>query len=132
MILAHQGIEVDEATLREHCRTGETGTHVRHLIACARDYGFEAEVKYLTIEEVRTLLNEDIYPTAYIDMFLTSTARYTHTVIIEDFEDDRLLIVDPNAEPHEVKLSDFLENWQPYGQMAIIVRQTAVSRSRIS
>jgi len=56
-------------------------------------------------------------------MFPTSAARYTHTVIIENYEGSQLLIVDPNAEPREVSLSDFLESWQPYDQMAIIVRR---------
>lgn len=122
MLLAHQGIDVDEAVLREQCRTSEIGTHARNLIACAHDYGFEAEIQYLTIGELRSLLDEDIYPIAYIDMFPTSPARYTHTVIVEDYEDDLFLIVDPNAEPREVSLSDFLESWQPYNQMVIIVR----------
>jgi len=125
MLLAYHGIDVDEATLRDQCHTSETGTHAKDLIACAHDYGFEAEIQYLTIDELRPLLDEDIHPIAYIDMFPTSVARYTHTVIIEDYEDDQLLIVDPNAEPGEVSLSDFLESWQPYDHMAIIVRRRA-------
>jgi len=84
MLLAHHGIDVDEATLREQCRTGETGTHAKDLVACAHDYGFEAEIQYLTIAELRSLLDEGVYPIAYIDMFPTSSARYTHTVIVED------------------------------------------------
>jgi len=40
------------------------------------------------------------------------------------YEDDhQLLIVDPNAEPLEISLSDFRESWQPYGQMAIVVQR---------
>lgn len=114
MLLAHYGIDVDEATLREQCHTGETGTRAGDLVACIRDYDFDAEIQHLTVEELRSLLDEGVYPIAYIDMCPTSPARYTHTVIIEDCEDDQLLIVDPNAEPRVVKLSDFLENWQPY------------------
>ena len=123
MLLARHGIDVGEAKLREQCRTGETGTLARNLVACAHDYGFEAEIQYLTIEELHSLLDEGVYPIAYIDMFPTSSARYTHTVIVEDYEDDQLLIVDPNAEPLEISLSDFLEIWRPYGQMAIVIQR---------
>lgn len=122
MLLAHHGIEVDESTLREQCRTGVTGTRAGNLAACVQDYGFEAELRYLTVEELHALLDEGIYPIAYIDMLPTSSARYTHTVIIEGLAEDRLLIVDPNAEPREVSLTDFIESWQPYSQMAIVLR----------
>lgn len=124
MLLAHHRIDVDEETLREQCQTSEIGTRARNLIICARDYGFDAEIQYLTIDKLRSFIDEGIYPIAYIDMFPTSAARYTHTVIVEGYEDDRVLIVDPNAEPREVPLSDFLESWQPYDQMAIIIRRT--------
>ena len=125
MLLAHHEIDADEATLREQCHTSETGTRAGNLIACAHAYGFEAEIRYLTLEELYSLLDDDIYPIAYIDMFPTSAARYTHTVIIEDYEDDQLLIVDPNAEPREIRQADFIEHWQPYDQMAIIIRPQA-------
>jgi ABC-type bacteriocin/lantibiotic exporter with double-glycine peptidase domain len=123
MILEHHGIVVSEAELRKRCQTSELGTRVENLLICARALGFEAEIEYLTVERLRELLGEGVYPIAYINMFPTSQFPYTHTVIVESYEGDRLLIVDPLADPKEIRLSEFLEGWAFYDNMAVIPRR---------
>jgi len=57
-------------------------------------------------------------------MFPTSDIPYTHAVIIESLEEGgQLLMIDPLDGPKEVKLSDFLEGWEVFGNMAIVIRR---------
>lgn len=114
MILEHHGFVVSEAELRKRCQTSELGTWVESLLSRARALGFEAEIEYLTVERLRELLGEGVYPIAYINMFPTSRIPYTHTVIVENYEGEWLLVVDPLAEPKEIRLSEFLESWGFY------------------
>jgi ABC-type bacteriocin/lantibiotic exporter with double-glycine peptidase domain len=123
MILEHHGSVVSEAELRKRCQTSELGTRVENLLSCARALGFEAEIEYLTVGRLIELLGEDLYPIAYINMFPTSHIPYTHTVIVESHEGDWLLVVDPLSEPKEIRLSELLEGWAFYDNMAIILRR---------
>ena len=123
MLLEHHGFVVSEAELRKRCQTSELGTLVENLLNCARAFGFEAEIEYLTVERLRELLDEAVYPITYINMFPTSHIPYTHTVIVESYEGDWVLVVDPLAEPKEIRLSDFLESWGFYDNMAVVLRR---------
>ena len=53
ILLAHYGIEVSEAELREKCKTGELGTYARNILACAQEYGFSATLEHLSIERLK-------------------------------------------------------------------------------
>ncbi len=121
MLLAHYGVEMDEAELRHRCKTHEFGTYARDVVACARDLGFTAVVEHLSLEQLRHLIDDGIFPIAYINMFPTSLVPYVHTVIVEGYEAGRLLLVDPNAGPWEVQESDFLEAWEIHGNMVIVL-----------
>ncbi len=122
MILEHRGLVIDEAELRARCQTTELGTRVENLLACARSLGFKAELEYLTLEQLSELLQEGTYPIVYINMFPTAHVPYPHTVIVERFSKGRVLIVDPLAEPWDIPLSDFLDGWEIYDCMAIVIR----------
>ena len=56
-------------------------------------------------------------------MFPTSYNSYTHAVIIESLEGGQLLMIDPLDGPKEIKLSNFLEGWEVFGNMAIVIRR---------
>lgn len=122
-ILEYHGFVVSEAELRKRCQTSELGTRLENLLNCARTLGFEAEIEYLTVERLKELLNEGVYPIAYINMFPTSHIPYTHTVIVESYEGNQLLVVDPLAEPREIRLSEFLESWAFYDNMAVVLQR---------
>ena len=126
MLLAHYGIEVDEAALREQCGTRDTGTYAGDILKCARSYGLAAEIIYPSVSELCSLLDADVYPIAYIHLFPTSTTPYIHTVIIEAYEEGLLLILDPLPEPREVRLGSFLDNWEWTGRMAVTVQKVNV------
>jgi len=123
ILLEYHGIKVTEAELREKCKTTELGTYAKDLMACARNFGFEASLEYLTVDQLKSLVNDGVYPIAYINMFPTSHIPYTHAVIIESLEGNQLLIVDPLDGPREIKLSNFLEGWEVFGNMAIVIRR---------
>jgi ABC-type bacteriocin/lantibiotic exporter with double-glycine peptidase domain len=123
ILLEYQGVKVSEAELREKCKTTELGTYAKDLMACARNFGFEASLEYLTVDQLKSLVDGGVYPIAYINMFPTSYIPYTHAVIIESLEGNQLLIVDPLDGPREIKLANFLEGWDVFGNMAIVIRR---------
>ena len=55
-------------------------------------------------------------------MFPTSLVPYVHTVIVENYGTDWLLLVDPNTGPWEIREADFLEAWEIHGNMALVLR----------
>jgi len=122
MLLAYYGVEMDEAELRHRCKTREFGTYARDVVACARELGFIATIEHLSLVQLRRLIDQGVFPIAYINMFPTSPVPYVHTVIVEDYEADRLLLVDPNTGPWEIRVTDFLEAWEVHGSMALILR----------
>jgi len=125
MLLAYHGIEMDDADLHHRCRTREFGTYARDVVACARELGFTATIEHLSLVQLRHLVDQGVFPIAYINMFPTSQIPYIHTVIVEDYEADRLLLVDPNTGPWEIRVADFLEAWEIHGNMALILRMEA-------
>jgi len=122
ILLAYHGIEVDEATLRRKCKTREFGTYASDILACAHELGFAATIKHLSLEQLQLLIDYGTFPIVYINMFPTSQVPYVHTVIVEGYEADRLLLVDPNTGPREIRTADFLEAWEIHGNMALILR----------
>jgi predicted double-glycine peptidase len=76
ILLEYYGVKVTEAELREKCKTTELGTYAKDLMACACNFGFEASLEYLTVNQLKSLVDGGIYPIAYINMFPTSYIPY--------------------------------------------------------
>ena len=125
ILLAHHGVEIDEATLRRKCKTQKFGTYARDVLACAREFGFTATIEHLSLGQLQLLVDQGVFPIVYINMFPTSQVPYVHTVIVEDCEVDWLLLVDPNTGPWEIRMADFLEAWEIHGNMALVLRMEA-------
>ncbi len=125
-IFAHHSIEIDEATLRQKCKTKEFGTYARDVLACAREFAFMASIEYLSLEQLQLLINRGVFPIVYINMFPTSQIPYVHTVIVEQYESDRLLLIDPNVGPWEIQALDFLQAWEIHANMAIILQMEKI------
>lgn len=122
MLLAHHGIEMTEAELRRMCKTREFGTYAKDVVECARQLGFLATIEHLSLERLQLLVKHGIFPIVYINMFPTSQVPYVHTVIVEAYEADRLLLLDPYAGPWEIQVNDFLEAWEIHGNMALVLQ----------
>ncbi|RLC90983.1 MAG: hypothetical protein DRI77_14355 [Chloroflexi bacterium] len=122
MLLAYHGVEMDEAELRHRCKTREFGTYARNVVACARELGFTATIEHLSLVQLRPMIDQGVFPIAYINMFPTSLLPYVHTVIVENYGTDWLLLVDPNTGPWEIREADFLEAWGIHGNMALVLR----------
>ena len=114
--------EVDEATLRRKCRTQEFGTYAKDILACAREFGFAATIEHLSLGRLKLLIDQSVLPIVYINMFPTSQIPYVHTVIVESYEADLLLLVDPNTGARKIRVTDFLEAWEVHGNMALVLR----------
>lgn len=125
MLLAYHGIEMDEAELCHRCKTRKFGTYANDVVACARELGFTATIEHLSLAHLQRLIDRRIFPIAYINMFPTSQIPYIHTVIVENYEADQLLLVDPNTGPWKIQVADFLQAWDIHGNMAIILQMEA-------
>lgn len=122
MLLAYHGIEVDEATLRQKCKTQEFGTYAKNVLACAREFGFTATIEHFSLEQLKPLIDRNVHPIVYVNMFPTSQVPYVHTVIVEECEAGWFLLIDPNTGPWEIQEADFLEAWGIHGNMALVLR----------
>jgi ABC-type bacteriocin/lantibiotic exporter with double-glycine peptidase domain len=125
MLLAHYGVEMDEATLRRKCKTQKFGTYAKDVLACAHEFGFTPTIEHLSLEQLQQLIDQGVFPIVYINMFPTSQVPYVHTVIVEECEADRLLLVDPHTGPWEIQVPDFLKAWEIHGNMALVLRMEA-------
>jgi hypothetical protein len=67
MVLAANGIHVEERVLESQAHMEEGGTPIDELERLARRYGLAAEIQYTTLSDLRRLLAEDRLPIAYID-----------------------------------------------------------------
>ena len=81
---------------------------VYKMITYARDMGFEAKYNYMTIEEIKVLLEEDIPVIAVQNYSLT--IPYSHARVIIGFDDKKQEVItnDPTAgEDYIIPYSDF-------------------------
>jgi ABC-type bacteriocin/lantibiotic exporter with double-glycine peptidase domain len=122
MLLAYHNIEIDETTLRQKCLTRESGTYAKDILICAREFGFTASIENLSLKQLCSLIDQGVFPIAYINMFPTSQVPYTHTLIVEQYEANCLLVIDPLTGPWEIQVTDFLEAWEIHGNMALVLR----------
>ena len=125
ILLAYHCIDVDEATLCQKCKTREFGTYAKDIVICAREFDFTAIIEHLSLKQLQLLIDQGVFPIVYINMFPTSQVPYVHTVIVENYEAGRLLLVDPNTGPREIRVTDFLEAWEIHGNMALVLRREA-------
>lgn len=83
---------------------------------------FRRQKHPLSLTELKQLIEREIYPIVYINMFPTSDRAYVHTVIVESYIYDQLLLVDPMTGPREIDTDNFLESWEVHGNMAIVLQ----------
>jgi hypothetical protein len=82
---------------------------VYKMITYARDLGFEAKYNYMTIEEIKVLLEEDIPVIAIQNYSLTILKSHARVIIGYDDEKQEVITNDPTAgKDYIISYSDFL------------------------
>ncbi len=83
---------------------------VYKMIKYAKDLGFEAKYNYITIEDIKNLLKEDV-PIIAIQNY-SLTLSYSHARVIIGFDDEKQEVItnDPTAgKDYKISYSDFLD-----------------------
>lgn len=121
MILAYFGRNISEEELRKLCNTTEQGTFAGDIVLYAKNLGFKAEKKYLSINEMRELMRENIFPIIYVNTYFLNNVFATHAMIVEEFMDDKVVIMDP-AEGRITLSIEVLEKiWDICNNLAILI-----------
>jgi ABC-type bacteriocin/lantibiotic exporter with double-glycine peptidase domain len=117
MVLEAFGKDIDESELRRLCNTTELGTFANDIVSCAIELGFNSEKTYLVVDDLKRLIEEDIFPIVYVNTYSLNGIFATHAIIVEEIEDGEVMIIDP------------LEDTQQHRNMPFLVYEIAISLS---
>ena len=122
MVMAQLGVTVDEATLRDCCKTDRMGTTVKDCVNCAQRYGFHAFAAVdVTNDQLLHWLADRYYPIIYLNLFPLDTIWVTHAVIVETIDNQVVTFVDPIAGRRQATTTAFEQAWQmTKGQVIVI------------
>lgn len=122
MVMAYWGIEVDEATLRDCCKTDWLGTAAEDAVACARRYGLWAEeVREASWDDLRRWLTDGLYPILLLNLFPLDALWVFHAVVVETVTDELVTYLDPVQGPRTVEVVAFQQAWRMNRRRAIVV-----------
>jgi ABC-type bacteriocin/lantibiotic exporter with double-glycine peptidase domain len=122
MVLAHWGIIVDEAALRECCRTATVGTRADDVVACAGSYGFDAQhVRDCNLGDLRRWLATDALPIILLNVFPIDLVWRMHAVVVTGLEGNAVQFLDPVQGQRTAELAAFEQAWQMNLNRAILI-----------
>ena len=124
MVLEAFGKGIDESELRRLCNTTELGTFADDIVSCAIELGFKAEKTYLAIDNLKRLMEKDIFPIVYVNTYSLNSIFATHAIIVEEIEDGEVMIIDPLDGRKTVPLKIFDNLWDACNNLTIIVKKS--------
>jgi ABC-type bacteriocin/lantibiotic exporter with double-glycine peptidase domain len=124
MVLAALGRDIDEASLRECCRTTVAGTRADDVVACARQHGFDAEhMREADVTALRRWLAARIFPIVMVNMYPLDAIWRMHAVVVVGFDDAGVHLLDPAGGARTVGATAFDQAWQMNLRRAVLVRR---------
>lgn len=118
-VLNFYGFKISEKECGVYIRVRKNkGAETTDIVNAAKAIGFNAYEKSFTVEEVKALLEKDIPIICDIQSFTKPGAG--HYVVLVGFEDGQAILMDPNVEGNQRKLSarDFFDRWFDYEMKA--------------
>ena len=107
MTFKYFGENITQAEIAEEVIKDGTSS-VYKMITYARDLGFEAKYNYMTIDEIKEILREDIPIIAVQNYSLTILKSHARVIIGYDDEKQEVITNDPTAgEDYIISYSDF-------------------------
>ncbi|MEA1940255.1 MAG: C39 family peptidase, partial [Candidatus Caldatribacteriota bacterium] len=108
MTFKYYGENISQAEIADAVIKDGTSS-VYKMVKYARDLGFEAKYNYMSIEEIKNLLNKDIPVIAVQNYSLT--LPYSHARVIIGFDEEKQEVIsnDPTAgEDYKISYSNFV------------------------
>lgn len=123
MLLRYHGVRISEAELSTFCHLDPAGgINPEALLEVAKRFGLHAEVWTATIEELRTLTAQHIYPIALIVSQREDPMTTMHAVVVRKVYRREIRLYDPLMGKVNVPITDFQHRWTARGRWLIIVR----------
>lgn len=123
MILDYLGKDIEEKVLRDLCNTTELGTYANDIVLCAKELGFKAEKAYLSLDDLRQLTMENIFPIIYVNTYFINRVFTTHAIIIEEFKNDEVVVINPSEGRKVLSLEVLEKIWDICNNLAIIIKK---------
>lgn len=123
MILETHGLSMTEDVLSAKCGTDVYGTSANDLVQAASALGFHAKKEYANLNDIRTLLSQNIFPILFINLLVIDGYNSTHAVIAEEIADKAIKVIDPRRGTRTIDLELFQYAWRRAKNVAVIVQK---------
>lgn len=124
MVMEFHGISRSEEELSALCQPDPlSGLDPEVLVAAVEKFGLRAEAGIATIEDLRTLTQQAIYPIALIVPEREDPMTTMHAVVVRKVYKRKIRLFDPLVGKVNVPMAEFDQRWEAYGRWLIIVRE---------
>jgi len=138
MILAHYGVQVEEAELETLCQTTAEGTTAMNLVRAAENLGFHAAVGEGDLDLLRSAVSTNLPPLVYLhtgslpDLFDFISI---HAVVVTDVGVEFVHVNDPWVGASlQIPLLQFREAWRRVFHLVVLIwpRSSSSSESDVN
>lgn len=125
MVLSGFGLDLTEERLRELCDCSPLfGTEAMGAVEAARGLGFAGTAKYtLRYEELRSLVEGDRHPIAYLSLEAIGGTEESHAVVVIEADDQAVTVYDPLHGERRISLQSFTTAWAARRNLVILVER---------
>lgn len=123
MLLRYHGISISETELSTLCHLDPTGgIDPEILLEVAETFGLRVEARTATIEGLRTLTDQQVYPIALIVPHQEHPMTTMHAVVVRKVYRRKIRLYDPLIGKVNTLIADFQRRWTARGRWLLIVR----------
>lgn len=122
MMLAHWGVAVDEAALRECCQTTWFGSRLEDVVACAQTHGLQAELREgAAWADLLGWLAQGYFPIVTLNLLPLAGRVAMHAVIVIVATQRRVTYLDPELGQRRAARKALEQAWQMRGGRALLL-----------
>lgn len=125
MVLAHYGLQVEEAELEALCQTTEEGTTAINLVRAAESLGRHAAVGEGDVDLLRSAVSTNLPPLVYLHTGSLPDAfdfEGIHAVVVTDMGTNVVRVNDPWVGANlAIPLPEFLDAWRRVFYLVVLI-----------
>jgi ABC-type bacteriocin/lantibiotic exporter with double-glycine peptidase domain len=125
MALATFGFEKNEEELRRLTDCTPFGVLALNIVEAARRLGLTAARKFtLTLEALKDVLDEGLFPIVYVDLgMLTGASGVKHSLVVLSISDIQVTVLDPAEGERGLPVEVFIAAWAGARYLTILVQR---------